>query len=77
MKRIIPTDWQTQVKIFEGYRCTFRRQKGDHLIYHHPKAKRAVVIPKYEEIGVAIIKSNMRTVGMSREEYFKLLEELR
>ncbi|MCL0080364.1 type II toxin-antitoxin system HicA family toxin [Dehalococcoidia bacterium] len=77
MKRIIPTDWQTQVKIFEEFGCTFRRQKGDHLIYHHSQAKRAVVIPKYEEIGVAIIKSNMRTVGMSREEYLKLLEKVR
>jgi hypothetical protein len=47
------------------------------LIYHHSQAKRAVVIPKYEEVGAAIIKSNMRTVGMSREDYFKLLEELR
>ena len=37
-------------------------------------AKRAVVIPEYEEIDVEIIKSNMRTVNMSRERYFELLQ---
>ena len=76
MNRISPTDWQTQAKIFERYGCTFKRQKGDHLIYHHPKAKRAVVIPKYKEISVAIIKSNMKTVGMSKKEYLKLPSEV-
>jgi len=40
----------------------------------HPDAKRAVVIPEYDEIDVEIIKNNMRTVGMTRSEYFDLLE---
>jgi predicted RNA binding protein YcfA (HicA-like mRNA interferase family) len=71
-----PTDWQTQVKIFEKYGCTFRRQKGDHLIYRYPKAKRAAVIPKYKEVSIAIIKSNMKTVGMTENEYLKLLREV-
>jgi predicted RNA binding protein YcfA (HicA-like mRNA interferase family) len=76
MRRIIPTDWQTQVKIFERYGCTFRRQKGHHLIYHYPRAKRAVVIPRYKEVSISIIKSNMKTVGMTAEEYLELLTEV-
>jgi predicted RNA binding protein YcfA (HicA-like mRNA interferase family) len=74
MPRITPTDWQTQVRIFEAYGCTFARQKGDHLVYHHPKARRPVVIPRYAEITVTVIRANMRTVGMTREEYFELLQ---
>ena len=74
MPRIIPTDWRTQVRIFEAYGCVFVRQKGDHLIYRHPNARRPVVIPRYKEITVTVIKSNMRTVGMTREEYLELLE---
>ncbi len=74
MPRIIPTDWRTQVRIFEAYGCVFMRQKGDHLIYRHPRARRPVVIPRYKGITVTVIKSNMRTVGMTREEYFELLE---
>jgi len=32
MKRVSPTDWQTQAMLFEKYGCTFKRQKGDHFI---------------------------------------------
>jgi hypothetical protein len=36
---------------------------------------RPVVIPTYKEIDGDIIQSNIRTSGMSREMYFKYLEE--
>ena len=52
----------------------FKRKRGSHHVFTHPNAKRAVVIPEYDEIDVDIIKNNMRTVGMSREEYFELLQ---
>ena len=57
MSRLLPTDWRTQVKIFEKFGCLYVRQKGSHLIYHHPDAKRAVVIPRYEEIPVTVLRS--------------------
>lgn len=75
MPKISPTNWRTQVKIFEKFGCQFVRQKGSHIIYYHPDAKRAVVIPRYDDVAVTIIKNNMRTVNMSREEYFRLLIE--
>ncbi|MCK9632418.1 MAG: type II toxin-antitoxin system HicA family toxin [Methanoregula sp.] len=59
--------------MFEKSGCTFVRQSGDHLIYHHPAAKRAVVIPRYDEVPVTIILNNMKTVGMTREDYLRLL----
>jgi hypothetical protein len=34
---------------------------------------RPVIIPKYDEISVRIIRSNMRTAMMSRARYFELL----
>jgi predicted RNA binding protein YcfA (HicA-like mRNA interferase family) len=51
-------------------------KKGHHLIYHHPRAKRAVVIPRYKEVSISIIKSNMKTVGMTAEKYLELLTEV-
>jgi len=33
------------------------------------------VIPEYDEVDVEIIKDNMRTVNMSREQYFELLNK--
>ncbi|MDE0469598.1 MAG: type II toxin-antitoxin system HicA family toxin [Candidatus Poribacteria bacterium] len=76
MPRLLPTDWRTQVRIFEKFGCHYVRQRGSHLIYHHPNAKRAVVIPRYDEIPVTFIRNNMRTVGMSREQYFRLFTEV-
>lgn len=74
MPRLTPTDWKTQVRIFEAYGCTFVRQRGDHLVYDHPKARRPVIIPRYDEVPITVIKTNMSTVGLSREQYFALLE---
>lgn len=75
MPRIYPTDWKTQLKIFESYGCRYKRKEGSHHILTYPGAKRAVVIPEYNEIDVEIIKNNMRTVNMSRDKYFELLKK--
>ncbi len=74
MPKIYPTDWKTQLRIFELFGCHYKRKEGSHHILTCPGAKRAVVIPEYEEIDLDIIKGNMRTVGMSREQYFELLK---
>jgi len=76
MPRITPVDWKTLVRVFELYGCKYKRKKGSHHILICPKAKRAVVIPEYDEIDVEIIRNNMRTAGMTREEYFDLLERV-
>ena len=34
-----------------------------------------MVIPEYNEIDVEIIRNNMKTVDMTREEYFELLKQ--
>ena len=70
MPRIFPTDWKIQIKIFERYGCRYKRKEGSHHVLTFPGARRAVVIPEYNEIDVEIIKNNMRTVGMSREEIY-------
>jgi len=74
MPRIAPTTWKAQMEVFQRYGCIYKRKKGSHHILTHPNAKRAVVIPEYNEID--IIKNNMRTVGMSRDEYFELLKQI-
>jgi predicted RNA binding protein YcfA (HicA-like mRNA interferase family) len=74
MSRITPTHWKIQLSIFRLYGCRYKRKKGSHHILTHPTAKRAVVIPEYTEVDTDIIKNNMRTVGMTRDEYFELLK---
>ena len=50
MPKLSPTDWKTQLRIFELYGCRYKRKKGSHYVLTYPGAKRAVVIPEYDEI---------------------------
>ncbi len=54
MPRIIPVDYKTLLKIFQLYGYVYKRKKGSHHILTYPGAKRAVVIPEYEEVDVEI-----------------------
>lgn len=76
MPRIIPVDYKTLLKIFLMFGCKYKWKKGSHHILTYVGAKRVVVIPEYDEIDVEIIKNNMRTVGMTREQYFELLKKV-
>jgi predicted RNA binding protein YcfA (HicA-like mRNA interferase family) len=76
MPRIVPIDWKTLLKVFERFGCEYKRKEGSHHVLTCPGVKRAVVIPEYAEIDVEIIKNNMRTVNMSREQYFELLKRV-
>ena len=75
MPSIKPVHWTTLVCIFEKIGYIHVRTKGDHMSFDRPGSSRPVVIPRYDEIPVFIIQKNMKTAGLSREEYFRLLEE--
>ena len=45
-----------------------------HVVLTKPGVARPVIIPKYAEIGLDIIRGNMRTTGMSRTRYLSLLK---
>ncbi len=52
------------------------RVEGDHFVYVKPGVPRPVVIPEWDAIPVFIIKNNLRTAGMTREQYFELMEQV-
>ncbi|MBI5875823.1 MAG: type II toxin-antitoxin system HicA family toxin [Deltaproteobacteria bacterium] len=76
MPKIIPIPANKLRKVFEkaGFKCV--RIEGDHFVYTKEGIARPVVIPNWKEVPVFIIKNNLRTAGISREEYFTLLEEV-
>ena len=73
MPKFSPVSYKTLARVFEadGFRCV--RIEGDHMVFTKPGILRPVVIPKYAAIPVFIIKNNLRTAGISRERYLKLL----
>ncbi len=74
--KIRPVNFRVLAKIFEMAGCKYARTRGDHLIYHYPGAVRPVVIPKYKEVPVFVIRNNMKIIDMSREKYLELLQKV-
>jgi len=63
------------MRVFEraGFSCV--RIEGDHYVYTKDGVARPIVIPDWREVPVFIIKNNLRSANISREEYFTLLAE--
>jgi predicted RNA binding protein YcfA (HicA-like mRNA interferase family) len=75
MSRITPVHWKVLEKVFLAAGFRFARQQGSHRTYIKSGISRPVVIPTYDEVPVSIIRNNMKTAGLSREEYFRLLQQ--
>jgi predicted RNA binding protein YcfA (HicA-like mRNA interferase family) len=75
MPKIIPIHWKRLEKVFLSAGFRFARQEGSHRSYTKPGVPRPTVIPTYDQGPVSIIRNNLKTAGITREEYFVLLEE--
>lgn len=73
--KLTPVHFRRLASVFEKAGWQYIGTKGDHMIYKKAGATRVVVIPKYKNIPVFIIKNNLRTAGISREEYLRLLQD--
>ena len=76
MPRMTPVHWRILEQVFLAKGFRFARQQGSHRSYVKPGIARPVVIPTYDEIPVSIIRNNLKTAGITRDEYFNLLEQL-
>ena len=77
MPRFTPVDWQTLERIFLASGFQFARQEGSHRSYVKNGVSRPVVIPTYRDVPVFIIRNNLKTAGISRDDYFRLLDQCR
>lgn len=77
MPKIVPVDWRTLEAVFLRAGFEFKRQQGSHRAYGRAGVARPVVIPTYDEVPVFIIRNNLKTAGLSRDDYFRLLGEIR
>jgi predicted RNA binding protein YcfA (HicA-like mRNA interferase family) len=69
-----PVHWKVLEKIFLNKGFKFARQEGSHRSYVKPGISRPIVIPTYDEVPVSIIKNNLKTAGISREEFLSLIK---
>lgn len=74
MKRI---SWQELRDVCKLAGCVEARTKGDHLVMTKPGLARPVIIKMDKDIGEDIVRSNMRTVGLGRKDFERLLAIVR
>lgn len=74
MPRLTPLPWEKLVCVFQklGYRRA--GQKGSHIKMEKPGVARPLIIPKYDEVGLDIVLTLIRTAGITREAFLDLLE---
>jgi predicted RNA binding protein YcfA (HicA-like mRNA interferase family) len=73
MPRLKPVSWQKFEKFLLKSGCKFERQKGDHRVYSKQGLKRPIIIPAVKELPRNVILSNLRTLGISKEDYLRII----
>ncbi|MEO5335074.1 MAG: type II toxin-antitoxin system HicA family toxin [Magnetococcus sp. YQC-5] len=76
MPKLLPVDWRILEAVFEADGFVFERQRGSHRVYVKFGLPRPVVIPVYDEVPIFVIQNNLRTAGMKRATYFRLLSKI-
>lgn len=74
MKKV---SWQELRDVCKLAGCVEGRTRGDHLVMTRPGLARPVIIKMDKDIGEDIVRTNMRTLGMSRKEFERLLAVVR
>jgi len=77
MPRFTPEHWRKLEAVFVAAGFRFARQEGSHRSYVKVGVARPVVIPAYKQVPVFIIRNNLKTAGLSRDEYFRLLAHVK
>lgn len=65
--------WQELRDVCKLAGCVEVRTKGDHLVMTKPGLLRPVIIKMDKDLGEDLIRSNMRTLGLDRKEFERLL----
>lgn len=68
MPKFAPVDRKTLERIFLAAGFQFLRQEGSHRSCVKQGISRPVVIPAYREVPVFIMRNNLKTAGIAREE---------
>jgi predicted RNA binding protein YcfA (HicA-like mRNA interferase family) len=75
MPRLTALHWKTLECIFKKNGFVLYRQEGSHRVYVKEGVFRPIVIPTYKDVDRDIILGLIRTSRMTRERFFKFLEE--
>jgi predicted RNA binding protein YcfA (HicA-like mRNA interferase family) len=61
--------WQELRDVCKLAGCVESRVRGDHLVMSKPGLARPVIIKMDKDLGEDIVRSNMRTLNLGRQEF--------
>ncbi|MBI4431150.1 MAG: type II toxin-antitoxin system HicA family toxin [Candidatus Omnitrophica bacterium] len=76
MAGLRPIHYKTFEKFLEYVGCHPVRQHGDHRVWDRNDLIRPVIVRAKKDLPVFEIKSNLRTLGISNQEYLDILNQL-
>ena len=76
-RKLVPVNYRTLIRVFERAGFAVSRQKGDHIAMTKSGIPRPLIIKTSpRDVPVTHIRTNMTTAGMTREQFFRLLDEV-
>ena len=76
MPAIRPIHYSKFEKFLKEIGCHFVRQQGDHRVWDRSDLIRPVIVRTKKDLPIMEIKSNLRTLGISNQEYLNILAQL-
>lgn len=76
MSGLKTVNWKRFEKFLIDQGCSFKRQSGGHRVYSYPDIERPIIVPAHgKELPPFIIKNNLKHLGISVEDYKKLIRK--
>lgn len=76
MAALRPIHYSKFEKFLKEVGCHLARQRGDHRAWDRSDLIRPVIVRTKKDLPVMEIKSNLRTLGISTEEYLRVIEQV-
>ncbi len=76
--KLVPIEPKKLIKVLGQIGYVPVRQKGSHVILENKEKRKITVVPVHagKDIGVGLLSRILNEVGLSKEEYFKILDSI-
>jgi predicted RNA binding protein YcfA (HicA-like mRNA interferase family) len=76
MDKVGKVSWKRFEKFLLAVGCEFKGQDGSHRKYKKPGLLRPIIVPCDDELPQFIISNNLRTLGVSNEQFAETIKDL-